>query len=86
MSWSEFLLGGFLYVISFFLVIVFVFYITNICWHIFVKTDKLAKNTFSFGWQIITWPFRALWRLISPQKKKKTQHFHYEDDDIEIRF
>ena len=36
--------------------------------------------------RIITWPFRALGRLVSPQKKKKTQHFHFEDDDIDIRF
>ncbi len=36
--------------------------------------------------RIITWPFRSLWRLITPQKKNKTQHFHFEVDDIDIRF
>ena len=36
--------------------------------------------------KIVSWPFRALGRLVSPQKKNKTQHFHFEDDDIDIRF
>ena len=36
--------------------------------------------------RIITWPFRALGRLVSPQKKKKTQHYQYKGDDIDIRF
>ena len=70
MSLCEFLLGGLLYVIGFFLVIIFSFYITNICWCIFVKTDRLAKKTFSFGWQIITWPFRLMWSFLFSRDKK----------------
>lgn len=39
---------------------------------------------FSIGKRIITWPFRTLWRLITPPKKK---HYRFRgDDDIEIRF
>lgn len=54
----------------------------SIAWGIY----NVMTFCFSLGKRAITWPFRTLWYLIFPQKKKKEQSFYYVDDDIEIHF
>ena len=79
MCWSEFFILIAIAIILF-LVILFLFNV------IVVYSAYFFLNLGKKLLRCITWPFRALGRLVSPQKKNKTQHFHFEDDDIDIRF
>ena len=79
MCWSEFLL-----IIGFIVLIIAItlFFVIGFTIPVVVFSCKVWDMIY----RAIAWPFRALGRLVSPQKKNKTQHFHFEDDDIDIRF
>ena len=78
MCWSEFLC---LIAIAIVVVLVILF-LFNV---VFVHSAYFFIGLGQKLCRLITWPVRALWRIIAPPKKKQ-HRFHYEDDDIDIRF
>lgn len=79
MCWSEFL-----YIV--FWIVLIIAAIVFLVIGFLIPVVSLSLKVWDKIYSAITWPFRALGRLVSPPKKKKTQPFHFEDDDIDIRF
>lgn len=78
MCWSEFLviIGA-----SALLIAIFIFMVTGFIMPVVFYSVKAWDAIY----RALAWPFCALWRFIFPPKKKH-HRFHYDDDDIEIRF